>query len=112
VHGSIKRPPDRVKPGPIAARPPIENGPPKPPRNPDERDVAGRLAVLIDPGQVVELRATEGSKLGRPDSRLVRLGRPGPDTNRRLVRRMVVDLATRYSLRLHLIIDDGRADRS
>jgi putative DNA primase/helicase len=66
VYGSIERPPDRVKPGPIALRPQIGNGPPEPPDDPDESEVAGWLAVLIDPGQVVELRAP---KVGKPGSK-------------------------------------------
>jgi hypothetical protein len=57
-------------------------------------------------------RSGVGGKFGRTDSRPVRLVRADPDTNRQLVRRMVVDLAARYSLRLRLITDDGKADRS
>jgi putative DNA primase/helicase len=78
VHGSIDRPLGRVKPAPIASRPQVENGPSKPPGEPDERDVAGWLAVLIDPGQVVELRAPKASKPGsKRTTTVVRFFGPG-----------------------------------
>src|ERR1700733_2725087 len=64
VHGSIDRPPDRVKPGPIALRPEVESDPPGTARPPDVDQVAGWLAMLIDPGQVVELRAPKMASPG------------------------------------------------
>jgi hypothetical protein len=40
------------------------NLPPETPGQPDERDVAGWLAILIDPGQVAELRVPKATKPG------------------------------------------------
>jgi hypothetical protein len=103
VHQILDRPPPPVKPGSAPPRPQVTPEPPGPPpemqRPPDEHDVAGRLTVFIDPGQV-------------HDPRRVRPRRAALDAKGRLVRRMVVDLAARYSLRLRLITDDGKADRS
>jgi len=78
VHGSISRPPGRVKPGPTAPRPQVEADPPETPRAPDERDIAGWLAVLINPGQVVEMRVPKATRpgSGRPTT-LVRFFEAG-----------------------------------
>ncbi len=65
----------------------------------DEQEIIDRLTLFIDPGQLFEVRR-------------VRPGRAAEDANHRLARRMVLDLADRFSLRLHPITDDGKADRS